>query len=131
MIITRALILQIVLFIPQNILDRLNAHKRDLEALSQAAEDMDDDEDGSAMKEIRDLIEKFENLQNGINEKKEYFNRVSDKWQSFSDQKHKMNAFFNNTKNIVARRRIRTSEDCKKQIEECLVSFLLIFTMNI
>ena len=81
----------------------------------------DDDEDGLAMKEIKELIEKFENLQKGINEKKEYFKRVSDKWTSFSNQKHKMNSFFNNTQNIVARRRIRTADDCKKQIEECMV----------
>ena len=97
-----------------------------MEALSKAAEDMrEDDEDGSAMREIKELIEKFENLQKGINEKKEYFKRVSDKWQSFSNQKHKMNAFFNNTQNIVARRRIRTSDDCKKQIEECMVCSIL------
>lgn len=81
----------------------------------------DDDEGGLAMREIKELIEKFENLQKGINEKKEYFKRVSDKWTSFSNQKHKMNSFFNNTHNIVARRRIRTSDDCKKQIEECMV----------
>lgn len=81
----------------------------------------EDDEDGSAIKEIRELIEKFEKIQKDVKEKKEHFKRVSDKWQKFSDQKHKMNAFFNNTQNIVARRRLRCSDDCKKQIEECLV----------
>ena len=62
----------------------MNAHKRDLEALSKAAQDMMEvDEDGSAVKEMQELIERFEALQKNISEKREYFQRVTDKWHKF------------------------------------------------
>lgn len=113
----------VILFSWQSILDRLNAHKRDLEALNKAAQDMmDADGDGLAMNDIQELIERFETLQKSIMEKKEFFKRVTSKWQIFSDQKRKMNSFFRNTQNIVTRRQVRNSEECKKQIDACKVS---------
>lgn len=106
----------------QAILDRLNAHKRDLEALNKAAQDMMEvDADGNAMKEIQELIERFEALQKNITERREFFQRVTGKWHRFAQQKHKMNAFFKNTQGIVSRRQVRNADDCKKQIEECKV----------
>ena len=106
----------------QAILDRLNAHKRDLEALNKAAQDMMEfDEDGCAMKEIQELIERFEALQKNITERREFFQRVTGKWHKFAEQKHKMNAFFKNTQGIVTKRQVKNADDCKKQIEECKV----------
>ena len=106
----------------QGILDRLNAHKRDLEALSRAAQEMGEvDEEGCAMKEIQELIERFESLQKNISEKREFFQRVAGKWHKFAEQKHKMNAFFKNTHGIVTKRQVKNADDCKKQIEECQV----------
>lgn len=110
----------------QGILDRLNAHKRDLEALNRAAQDMMEvDEAGCAMKEIQDLIERFEALQKNITEKREFFQRVTGKWFKFAEQKHKMNAFFKNTHGIVNKRQVKNADDCKKQIEECKVAELV------
>lgn len=107
----------------QGILDRLNAHKRDLEALSKAAQDMMEvDEDGCAVKEMQELIERFEALQKNISEKREYFQRVTDKWHKFAEQKHKMNSFFRNTHGIVTKRQVKSADDCKKQIQECEVT---------
>lgn len=110
----------------QGILDRLNAHKRDLEALNKAAQDMMEvDEAGCAMKEIQELIERFEALQKNITEKREFFQRVTGKWFKFAEQKHKMNAFFKNTYGIVTKRQVKNADDCKKQIEECKVTELV------
>lgn len=101
----------------------MNAHKRDLEALSKAAQDMMEvDEDGSAVKEMQELIERFEALQKNISEKREYFQRVTDKWHKFAEQKHKMNSFFRNTHGIVTKRQVKSADDCKKQIQECKVT---------
>ena len=110
------------LFSFQGILDRLNAHKRDLEALRKAAQEMGEvDEDGCAIKEMEELIERFESLQKNLAEKKEFFQRVTGKWRKFAEQKHKMNAFFKNTHGIVTKRQVKNADDCKKQIEECKV----------
>ena len=111
-----------LLFSFQGILDRLNAHKRDLEALRKAAQEMGEvDEDGCAIKEMEELIERFESLQKNLAEKKEFFQRVTGKWRKFAEQKHKMNAFFRNTHGIVTKRQVKNADDCIKQIEECKV----------
>lgn len=94
-----------------------------MEALSKAAKDMGEvDEDGCAMREIQELIERFESLQKNISEKREFFQRVTGKWHKFAEQKHKMNAFFKNTHGIVTKRYVKNANDCKKQIEECEVA---------
>lgn len=82
---------------------------------------MEVDEDGCAMKEIQELIERFEALQKNITEKREFFQRVTGKWYKFAEQKHKMNAFFKNTQGIVTKRQVKNADDCIKQIEECKV----------
>ena len=79
------------------------------------------DEDGCAMKEMQELIERFEALQNNISEKREFFQRVTTKWHKFAEQKHKMNAFFKNTDGIITKRQVKNVDDCRKQIEECKV----------
>ena len=83
---------------------------------------MDADEDGWAMKEIQELIGRFDTLQKNISEKREFFQRVTVKWHQFAEQKHKMNDFFKNTHGIVTKRPVRNAEECKKLIEECKVS---------
>ena len=85
---------------------------------------MEFDADGCAMKEIQELIERFESLQKNITEKREFFHRVTGKWHKFAEQKHKMNSFFKNTQGIVTKRQVKNADDCKKQIEECKVTAL-------
>ena len=97
-------------------------HKKDLEALNVAAQDMlEVDEAGFAVRDIQELITKFENLQKNMMERQQFFQRVVTKWEKFSQHKQKMAQFFKNTQNIVAKRPIKNAIDCKQQIEECKV----------
>ncbi|KAJ7327788.1 hypothetical protein OS493_026063 [Desmophyllum pertusum] len=78
---------------------------------------MEFDADGCAMKEIQELIERFESLQKNITEKREFFHRVTGKWHKFAEQKHKMNSFFKNTQGIVTKRQVKNADDCKSKLK--------------
>lgn len=85
------------------------------------------DEAGFALRDIKELINKFENLQKNMTEKQQFFQGLVSKWEKFSLHKQKMAKFFNNTQSIVAKRPIKNAIDCKRQIEECKVSYIESF----